>query len=72
MEPKKLLTQNQLAVALNVCQETVSRLTVNKRIPFICVGRRGKRYDLDAVIAALASATSINETTRGNTAKKLS
>jgi hypothetical protein len=72
MEIKKLLTQNQLAVALNVCQETVSRLTVNNRIPFISLGRRAKRYDLDAVITALKSDTNTNETMRCNTAKKLS
>jgi excisionase family DNA binding protein len=72
METKKLLTQNQLAAVLNVCTETVSRLTVNKRIPFICVGRRGKRYDIDAVIAALSTPTTTNEAMRNNISKKLS
>lgn len=64
METKKLITQNQLAQALNVCQETISRLTVTKRIPYIPIGRRGKRYDLDAVVAALASAQVENKTTK--------
>ena len=36
---------------------TVSRLTKAGRIPFVSVGRRGKRYDREAVVAeALAAA----------------
>jgi hypothetical protein len=32
---------------------TVSRLTKAGRIPFVSVGRRGKRYDREAVVFAL-------------------
>ena len=53
-QPEKLLTQAEVAEALGVCQETVSRLTVAGRIPFILIGRRGKRYDRQAVVAALS------------------
>jgi hypothetical protein len=34
---------------------TVSRLTKAGRIPFVSVGRRGKRYDREAVVVALSS-----------------
>jgi hypothetical protein len=34
---------------------TVSRLTKAGRIPFVSVGRRGKRYDREAVVFALNS-----------------
>ena len=48
-----LLTREQLATALGICQMTVSRLTKARRIPFVSVGRRGKRYDREAVVLAL-------------------
>jgi excisionase family DNA binding protein len=54
-QPEKLLTQAEVAEALGVCQETVSRLTVAGRIPFILIGRRGKRYDRQAVVVALSA-----------------
>jgi len=72
METKKLLTQAEIADVLGVCQETVSRLTVAGRIPFVSIGRRGKRYDRDAVIAALSTPTITNEALRDNISKKLS
>jgi excisionase family DNA binding protein len=49
-----LLTREQLATALGICRMTVSRLTKAGRIPFVSVGRRGKRYDRDAVVVALS------------------
>jgi excisionase family DNA binding protein len=52
--PSPLLTRDQLAVALGVHKTTVTRLTALGRIPFVSVGRRGKRYDLEAVVAALS------------------
>ena len=57
--PARLLTQAQLAATLGVHIETISRLTVAKSIPFIWVGRRGKRYELQAVVRALASKPSV-------------
>jgi excisionase family DNA binding protein len=54
-QPEPLLTQAELARVLGVHIETISRLTVSKRIPFIWVGRRAKRYELEAVVIALAS-----------------
>lgn len=50
-----LLTREQLAIALGICRMTVSRLTKAGRIPFVSVGRRGKRYDREAVVLALNS-----------------
>lgn len=50
-----LLTREQLAIALGICRMTVSRLTKAGRIPFVSVGRRGKRYDRQAVVLALNS-----------------
>jgi len=49
-----LLTREQLAASLGVHKTTITRLTALKRIPFVSVGRRGKRYDRDAVVAALS------------------
>jgi excisionase family DNA binding protein len=50
-----LLTREQLATALGICRMTVSRLTKAGRIPFVSVGRRGKRYDREAVVVALSA-----------------
>jgi hypothetical protein len=44
---------------LGVCQETVSRLTLSGRIPFVSIGRRGKRYDRQAVVVALTSTLNV-------------
>ena len=49
-----LLNRDQLAVALGVHKTTVTRLTALGRIPFVSVGRRGKRYDREAVVVALS------------------
>ncbi len=49
-----LLTREQLATALGICRMTVSPLTKAGRIPFVSVGRRGKRYDREAVVVALS------------------
>jgi len=49
-----LLTRDQLAVALGVHKTTITRLTALGRIPFVSVGRRGKRYDREAVVVALS------------------
>ena len=53
IQPSPLLTREQLATALGICRMTVSRLTKSGRIPFVSVGRRGKRYDREAVVLAL-------------------
>ena len=55
IQPSPLLTREQLATALGICRMTVSRLTKAGRIPFVSVGRRGKRYDREAVVVALSS-----------------
>jgi excisionase family DNA binding protein len=54
-QTETLLTQAEIAEVLGVCQETVSRLTVSGRIPFIPIGRRAKRYDREAVVVALSA-----------------
>jgi len=55
IQPSPLLTREQLATALGICRMTVSRLTKTGRIPFVSVGRRGKRYDREAVVVALSA-----------------
>jgi excisionase family DNA binding protein len=55
IQPSPLLTREQLATALGICRMTVSRLTKAGRIPFVSVGRRGKRYDREAVVVALSA-----------------
>jgi excisionase family DNA binding protein len=54
-----LLTREGLALALGVHKTTVTRLTALGRIPYVSVGRRGKRYELQAVVRALASKPSV-------------
>ena len=54
IQTSPLLTREQLATALGICRMTVSRLTKAGRIPFVSVGRRGKRYDREAVVVALS------------------
>lgn len=58
-QTEPLLTQDEIAEALGVCQETVSRLTLSGRIPFVSIGRRGKRYDRQAVVVALTSTLNV-------------
>ena len=55
IQTSPLLTREQLATALGICRMTVSRLTKAGRIPFVSVGRRGKRYDREAVVVALSA-----------------
>ena len=55
IQPSPLLTREQLATALGICRMTVTRLTKAGRIPFVSVGRRGKRYDREAVVVALSA-----------------
>ena len=52
---RRLLSQTQLAKALQVCKLTVSRWTTSRIIPCHRVGRI-VRYDLAAVLAAIAKA----------------
>ena len=54
-----LLTREGLALALGVHKSTIYRLTALGRIPYVSVGRRGKRYELQAVVRALASKPSV-------------
>ena len=54
-----LLTREGLALALGVHKSTIYRLTALGRIPYVLVGRRGKRYELQAVMRALASKPSV-------------
>ena len=53
---RRLLSQTQLAKALQVCKLTVSRWTTSRIIPCHRVGAKFVRYDLAAVLAAIAKA----------------
>ena len=48
-----LVTGKQLAELLQVGEDTIRRLTSDGRIPFIEVGPKSRRYDVDRVLAAL-------------------
>lgn len=50
-----LLTRAQIAAVLGVSLITVSRLQQARRIPCVSIGRRAKRYDREAVVAALSA-----------------
>lgn len=50
---RQLLTAQELAAKLNLSVETIWRYTRQKRIPYVEVGLRQYRYDLDAVLAAM-------------------
>ena len=52
----RLLSQTALAKALKVCPVTVSRWTTARIIPCHRVGAKFVRYDLAAVLAAIAKA----------------
>ena len=54
-----LLTREGLALALGVHKTTVTRLTALGRIPYVSVGRGGKRYERQAVVRALAAKPSV-------------
>jgi hypothetical protein len=49
----QLLSQRELAEALNACPETISRWTKAKLIPVYRMGKTFVRYDLLAVLNAI-------------------
>ena len=56
MTEKDLVTAQALADALELSVETIWRYTRNKKIPYVTLGERQYRYNLQEVIAALAGA----------------
>lgn len=61
---KELMTAQALARALDLSVETVWRYTREKRIPFVELGNKQYRYNLDEVISALSGSV-----IRGKTAQ---
>lgn len=53
MTPKDLVTAQALADALELSVETIWRYTRNNKIPYVTLGERQYRYNLQEVIAAL-------------------
>jgi excisionase family DNA binding protein len=53
------LTQVELAKALGVCRETVSRWTQANSIPSLRIGKRAVRYDLAEVRSFLISQSKV-------------
>lgn len=51
----RLLTAKQLAGALQLNEQTVYRLARNGGIPFVRIGKKAIRFDLEQVRGALAS-----------------
>ncbi len=51
---KELITAHALAAALNLAVDTVWRYTREKKIPYIELGNRQYRYNLDEVVKALS------------------
>lgn len=53
----KLLTAQELAEKLSLSVETIWRYTRQKQIPYVEVGRRQYRYNLEAVLKAMQART---------------
>lgn len=51
----RLLTAKQLAAALQLNEQTVYRLARNGAIPFVRIGKKAIRFDLERVREALAT-----------------
>lgn len=51
----RLLTAKQLAAALQLNEQTVYRLARNGGVPFVRIGKKAIRFDLERVRDALAS-----------------
>ena len=58
--PSRVYTQREIAEALNLCPETISRWTIAGIIPCHRVGRV-IRYDLGAVLATIEKAAAKHE-----------
>ncbi len=56
-----LITAQDLAEALNLSVETIWRYTREKKIPYVELGKRQYRYQLDEVISALTSTSIVCE-----------
>lgn len=52
---EKLMTAQELAEALNLAVETIWRYTRHHKIPYVKLGERQYRYNLDDVISALSN-----------------
>ena len=55
LKSKELITAHRLAEELNLSVDTIWRYTRDKKIPFVEIGNKQYRYNLDLVLSALAS-----------------
>lgn len=66
MTGKELITAQVLAQDLNLSVETIWRYTRERRIPYIELGSKQYRYNLEEVLQALSSATDHGKKNNGN------
>lgn len=55
LKSKELITAHRLAEELNLSVDTIWRYTRDKKIPFVEIGNKQYRYNLDFVLSALAN-----------------
>ncbi|MCW3490649.1 Uma2 family endonuclease [Dethiobacter alkaliphilus] len=67
---KELITAQALAAALNLSVETIWRYTREKKIPYVELGKKQYRYNLEDVVKALSTSSVREKTVEYNSDKK--
>lgn len=61
LKSKELITAHRLAEELDLSVDTIWRYTRDKKIPFVEIGNKQYRYNLDQVLSALAGSNAEKE-----------